>query len=63
MQTPAVPPVGWEATLAPGASPVVIEAFAPGAITSGEIAILGVLLFGFGLMVVLLLLLLLKRTH
>lgn len=63
MQTPVPLPPGWESTVAPGASPVVVEAFAPTAITAGDIAIIGVLLFGFSLLVIIQLYMLLKRAH
>ncbi len=63
MSTPWPLPPGWEATAYPGAIPVVVEQYAPTAITSGDIAIIAVGLFGFSLVIVLLLLLLLKRTR
>lgn len=62
MPSPATPPADWVATVAPGASGVVVAAYAPGAISSGELAILGVLIFGFLLLIILELLSLLKRT-
>lgn len=63
MQTPVPVPTGWESTVAPGASPVVVEAFAPSAMTSGDLAIIGVLLFGFSLLIIIQLYMLLKRVH
>lgn len=60
--TPLAIPTDVAATVAPGATSVYVAAYSPLAISSGDVAILGVLLFGFGLLAVLLLLLLLKRT-
>lgn len=59
--TPVPASADWQATVAPNASPVVISAVAPGVVSSGELAILGVLLFGFGLVVILLAYILLRR--
>lgn len=61
--TPTPLPTGWESTVDPTATHVIVEAFAPTAFTSGEIAIVGVLLFGFALLVVLQVLILLRRTR
>lgn len=59
---PATPPPGWEATVAPGAAPVVIEAISPNAILPGELALIGVCLAGFTVLAFLLVFLLLKRS-
>lgn len=59
---PQTPPPGWEATQYPGAQSVIVEQFAPGAISSGEVAILAVSIIGFSLLAVLLILLLLRRN-
>lgn len=63
LTTPSPLPPGWEATAYPGAQPVIVEQFAPTAVSSGEIAIIAILLFGFALVITLLLFQLLKRTR
>lgn len=54
-------PVGWESSYT-GATPVIVEAVNPSAVSSPEVALVGVQLFGNGLIVVLLVLLLLRRN-
>lgn len=60
--TPLATVPNLAATVAPGAASVFVAAYSPQAISSGDIALIAVMLFGFGLLAVLLLLLLLKRT-
>lgn len=57
-----VPPPGWLQTVAPGSTPVAVVAFAPNAVTAGDVAIVGVLLAGFGLLIVVNVLALIKRS-
>jgi hypothetical protein len=57
---PPTLPSGYDA--ANGATRVVIQAIEPGAVTTGEVALLVVCLFGFSFTIVLLLFLLLRRA-
>lgn len=57
---PPTLPTGYAASN--GATPVVIQAFQPGAVSTGEVALLVVCLFGFSFTIVLLLFLLLRRA-
>lgn len=62
MPPASTPPAGWVATVAPGASGVVVAAYAPGAVSSADLAILAVLVAGFAVLICIELLSLLKRS-
>lgn len=60
--TPLPVPTDWVATVAPGAASVYVAAYSPLAVAPGQLALIGVNLVGFGVVAVLLLVLLMKRT-
>lgn len=60
--TPTPLPANWEATAVPGAQRVIIEQVSPSAMSTPEIAILGVLIFGLGLLIILGVMQLLRRN-